>query len=674
MAYSTSTNASSVTFSSSSYYIVPWILLVAIAATPPAPLVVAFDVVPRACRIPTPTSSRIASVVRRGSTGGNYSVHRQRATRTTTTTTRLGLGKDSNDVDADDGGGGDDVDDRPAENIPRTGYSLADKMERNAEDGERFVTTLTPLIDAHPSFTSSMMSATTTTTTKTKTTTAMGSGSRRTKGGATLEFRYDASGFPVGYAEAISEDGGGKEEGEEDDDGGGIDEHDDIDDCGVARIDTISTLGDAGEEPARWLVSMGICAGGSNDDCDRGEGGIQEGGGGIDDDQTAVAAAMESYAMIDLPPYSDGLADEIRGYMNRPYRACDDDDVVVGTSEGGDGNGAGRRRTRRGKLDVILITNRQCVHYDASPGVYVTRKSDLGRWRAAFPDANVVMYRLDVPRECRGEITQVLDGYGPWGYDETRDGNGDGDGGGDRGGAFVETGRPLRIVEWDDDTKSRVLTRGETPPDDDDDGITSAAGIEEAVGGYDENVVVDDDDIDTVEDDSSMYTPDAIRKREGSYRLLAVYTPGHTFGSVTYVFPRRGICCSGYALPLDGSVDDIDDGINSYVDDDISDGASSSSSSPPTIGYGGGRSVPPPRGPRLDYRGYLATSASRPRQMSSALSLIDDYVDRFRVVLPARGDAVFLDQDADKRKRELMESVGLYKKIGDIYSRLGIVD
>ncbi|KAL3807456.1 hypothetical protein ACHAXA_002716 [Cyclostephanos tholiformis] len=266
----------------------------------------------------------------------------------------------------------------------------------------------------------------------------------------------------------------------------------------------------------------------------------------------------------------------------------------------------------------------------------------MSRWKRAFPDAKVIMYRLDVPRECRGEVTQILDGYGPWGYDET---NVD-------GGRFVETGRPLRIEEWDDDTKSRVLTRGEFPPDDD--GETS----EGWVGNNDRN---DDDG-----DDSSMYSPEAIRTREGAYRLLSVYTPGHTFGSVTYVFPERGICCSGYALPLDGSVDG---GGDVYVHDDGSDDGLAS----PIIGAGGSM-PPPPRGPRLDYRGYLATSASRPRQMSSALSLIEDYVDRFRVVLPARGDAVFLDPNTDTRRRELMESIGLYKKIGDIYSRLGIVE
>ena len=122
--------------------------------------------------------------------------------------------------------------------------------------------------------------------------------------------------------------------------------------------------------------------------------------------------------------------------------------------------------------------------------------------------------------------------------------------------------------------------------------------------------------------------------------------------------------CSGYALPLNssGGGDVFDD--KDYDDDDGGNGSS----------FGVVRTLPPPQGPRLDYQGYLATSASRPRQMSSALSLIDNYIDRFRVVLPARGDAVFLDAKVETRKRELMDSVGLYKKIGDIYSRLGIVE
>jgi len=457
-----------------------------------------------------------------------------------------------------------------------------------------------------------------------------------------LDFQYDESGFPIGYREVKD---GGDDEGED-----GAAGH-----MGVARIDTVSTLGDVGEEPVRWLISMG---GGDDDDTTTTD----------DDDDGGIA--VESYAMIDLPPYSDGLADEMRQFMDRaaadPEVGRDNDDDDEGNGNGNDSGGErkteAKTRTRRtGKLDVILITNRQCIHYDASPGVYVTRKSDMTSWKNAFPGAKVIMYRLDVPRECREGVTQALDGYGPWGYDENAE----------DGGRFVETGRPLTIVEWDDDTKSRVLTRGESPPDDADDDDDDRA-MAEGVGSDDDEEEDDDDDGGGGGgggDDFSEYSPEAIRRREGAHRLLAVYTPGHTYGSVTFVFPTRGICCSGYALPLDGSEyrDRYGAGDDVGGDDDVDGG--------PFVGVGGGGPMPPPpRGPRLDHRGYLATSASRPRQMSSALSLIDDYIDRFTVVLPARGDAVFLDRDADTRRRDLMESVGLYKRIGDIYARLGIVE
>jgi len=443
-------------------------------------------------------------------------------------------------------------DDRPTENIPRTGYSLADRME-NSENVERFGTTLTPIANDNIS--------------------------------VMLDIQYDVDGFPIGYHSESSETTDGN--------------------WGVARIDTVSSLGNAGEEPVRWLISMGEKKNFNNNDSE---------------DMNI------SYAMIDLPPYSDTLADEMRIFMDR---GSDQDNDIINNNV---------VTKRKGNLDVILITNGQCIHYDKSPGVYVTRKSDLTKWTTAFPNANVIMYRLDIPRDCREVVTQVLDGYGPWGYTEENIND----------KRFVETGRPLTIEEWDDDTKSRVLTRGETPPDD-----IVLTTVE------DNGNVDDDNNNDDEGQEDGEYSSDAIRKREDAYRLLAVYTPGHTFGSVSYVFPQRGICCSGYALPLDSSSGDI------FDDDHYDDGD----------GNGGViRTLPPPRGPRLDYQGYLATSASQPRQMSSALSLIDNYIDRFRVVLPARGDAVFLDAEVETRKRELMDSVGLYKKIGDIYSRLGIVE
>lgn len=442
-----------------------------------------------------------------------------------------------------------------AYNIPKTGFSLADQLEnKSSENRERFETILTPvLLDFND--------------------------------GNDVEIQYDQDGFPMKVQKVHNDQ-----------------EDNSVSHQGVARIDTFSTFGSIGEEPLRWLVSLGT--------------------------NERTGNEVESYAMIDLPPYSDRLADDIRAFMDPMHNATD-----PGSSE------------LKGRLSVILITNQQCIHYDSSPAVYVTRKSDLKKWKNAFPDAQVVMHRLDIPRECREEITQTLDGYGPWGWDEVGDGIDVRDVSiVENRGMFVETGRPLKIEEWDDDTKTKVLNLGDLPPDDQ---AEDDADIDSGIGG--------------VDNDNSLYSPEAIREREEKYRLLAVYTPGHSFGSVTYIFPQRGICCSGYTLPLESSG-------STLLEDDYGDADDES------VLAMSSNSIPRQQGPRLDYQGYLATSASRPRQMSSALSLINDYIDRFRVVLPARGDVVVLDTDTMTRKRELLESVGLYQKIGNIYSRLGIVE
>lgn len=373
-----------------------------------------------------------------------------------------------------------------------------------------------------------------------------------TGGEKVVEILYNDQGIPIGVKE--DEDGDEQQQQHE----------------GVARIDT-TTSDSIGEEPVRWLVSLKDPN--INDGC-------------------------QPYFMFDIPPYSDKLANEIKAFMDPNYN-----------------NSKGDTSKMKGKLDAILVTNQQSIHYDQSPGVYVTRTSDLEKWKKAFPEVKVIMYRLDQPRECRESVTQVLDGYGPWGWENADIG-------------FVETGRPLQVEEWDESTASNVIKMGETPPDD-----------------------RETEDADVQEDDE-LYSKDAIRKREDKYDLLAVYTPGHTFGSVTYVFPQRGICCSGYSLPMESAYDFVN------VEED-----------------GEYTSTPiAPQGPRLDYQGYIATSVSRPRQMSSASKLINDYIDRFAIVLPARGDVVFLDSDNDTRKRDLMENIGLYTKISEIYGRLGIAE
>ena len=460
-------------------------------------------------------------------------------------------------------------DDYKEYNIPKTGISLSDQLEtKSPENKERFETTLTPIVTGIIS-------------------------SNSDDDEKKIEFDYDDDGFPISYKE-IRED---------------TDADDEMDSSrhqGVARIDTISTLGNAGEEPVRWLVSL-------------------------DDTITGAAEGnkQESFALIDLPPYSDRLVNDIRSFMDPEYN----NNTTVATSSSSEDTIS----SSKANLDIILLTNQQCIHYDTSPGVYVKRKSELTKWKKAFPNAQVVMYRLDIPRECREEVTQVLDGYGPWGWEEVGEEGGSGEV--EVKNKFVETGRPLTIEEWDDDTKTKVLTQGELPPDDQVDNQE------------------DSDDDDTSDEEDELYSSEAIRKGEEKYRLLAVYTPGSTFGSVTYILPQRGICCSGHALPIESSG-------NTAIEDNYDEDDDFVSSSSPV----------PPQGPRLDYQGYLASSASRPRQMSSASALISSYIDRFRVVLPARGDIVFLDSDENTRKRELMESVGLYQKVSDIYNRLGIVE
>jgi hypothetical protein len=201
-------------------------------------------------------------------------------------------------------------------------------------------------------------------------------------------------------------------------------------------------------------------------------------------------------------------------------------------------------------LRLMLVTNRDSIHYDEAPSVYSTRRADLDLWIMAFPGLRIVAYRLDIPRDCRHAVAQVLDGYGPFALDEEQ---------ADLVGGnftFVETGRPLTLAEWEDDTAQDVLA-GKTPPDD---AVTTS-----------ESVELD-------------YTPLAIREREQGKRILAVYTPGFSFGSVSFVFPELGVCCSGFTVPVEDSRFDENEGVGAP-------------------------------GPAIDCRGYLAASKARKRQM-----------------------------------------------------------
>ena len=141
--------------------------------------------------------------------------------------------------------------------------------------------------------------------------------------------------------------------------------------------------------------------------------------------------------------------------------------------------------------------------------------------------------------------------------------------------------------------------------------------------------------------DETQYTPESIRNREQGKHLLAVYTPGHTHGTLSYVFPETNVVVSGFTIPIEDS-GVVNDG--QYV------------------------------APAMDARGYITTSgAGMVKQMESARHLVNTYGDRFGIVLPARDDPFFLDGlEENERKSALLRIIDQYDKIGQVYSQLGI--
>lgn len=333
---------------------------------------------------------------------------------------------------------------------------------------------------------------------------------------------------------------------------------------GVAQLVTTATLSGS-FEPVRYLVALSPPKNANSET----EHGLEE--------QVSTNARTE-YVMIDIPPFSPQLATRVKTYMGL-----------------------------NGRLLSILVTNRDAIHYDEAPAVFSTRRADLDLWLSAFSGLKIVAYRLDIPRDCRHAVSQILDGYGPFALQESADCD---------NFNFVESGRPLTYAKWNHDVAQDVLN-GKSPPDD----IISPA---------------------TSQDDGdAIYTPQAIRGREEGKRVLAVYTPGYSFGSVSYVFPETGVCCSGFTIPVE----------DARVEENLGIGST---------------------GPALDCRGYIASSKARKRQMESGKALVSTYGDRFDVVLPSRGDPLFLDGEVGKRKEILLDTIKQYERVGEIYEQLGI--
>eukprot|EP00559_Dactyliosolen_fragilissimus_P006480 CAMPEP_0184861106 /NCGR_PEP_ID=MMETSP0580-20130426/5873_1 /TAXON_ID=1118495 /ORGANISM="Dactyliosolen fragilissimus" /LENGTH=546 /DNA_ID=CAMNT_0027358485 /DNA_START=28 /DNA_END=1668 /DNA_ORIENTATION=- len=357
-------------------------------------------------------------------------------------------------------------------------------------------------------------------------------------------------------------------------------------------------------------------------------------GGGLEPMRYLVATSppptmdteIIDYVMIDIPPYSDQLVQDIHNFMNHRNHVENENESE---KENAESSSSSPSSLPKGRLVAILTTSMSAIHYDESSAVYVTRKSDLLHWKKAFPQMEIIMYRLDTPRDCKDIVTQSLDGYGPWAMTQTTtvddDNNNDNDNL-DKKWTFKETGRPLTILEWDEDTQKRVLDNGEIPPDD-----------------QEEN----DNNENEEEEDQLLYTPQAIRQREENKDILAIYTPGHTPGSLTYIFPKMNLCFSGYAIPLE----------DSRTSSNTAGGANTA-------------------GPALDYRGYITTNrAGIDRQVQSARHVICTYGDRFDTILPCSSDGLSLEMMSNHEDRvgALLNLLRQYEELGQIYEKLGIL-
>ena len=294
---------------------------------------------------------------------------------------------------------------------------------------------------------------------------------------------------------------------------------------------------------------------------------------------SGASKSATQYVLVDVPPFSDELVTELKEFMGNA-----DSEIVA-----------------------MVSTGRDAIHYDDAVAMYTARQSDLWQWTNRFPQMRIIMYRLDTPRDCQEMVSQKLDGNGPWAFKEGNTEPKDGGNGNKDMPLFIETGRPLTEALWDEELFERITSEGVKPP--------------------------------RKEYNDDLYTPEAIRKREDGHRMLAVATPGHTYGAMSYVFPETGVVTSGATIPIESFSDDNKDFVDQV-------------------------------GPALDYRGYIANSFDVVLQMSSARKLVEVYSDRFEAVLSTKHDPFILR--TRERKSILLEIIDHYDSIGRVYERLGI--
>eukprot|EP00934_Nitzschia_sp_Nitz4_P006886 Nitzschia sp. Nitz4//scaffold20_size174350//102778//104160//NITZ4_002110-RA/size174350-processed-gene-0.277-mRNA-1//1//CDS//3329541833//6876//frame0 len=311
----------------------------------------------------------------------------------------------------------------------------------------------------------------------------------------------------------------------------------------VAQITTSSS--DFDPQPFRYLVGLSNAS----------------------DTSASPQPGIFDFALVDVPPFSEGLAEAMKSFMGK-----------------------------NGRLSCILITSREAVYYDDPDGDYSRPKSELHLWLKAFPSTSLVVSRLDARRDFRPFVTDLLDGDGPFAWDESQPKN----------ATFVDHGIPRVVVNWDerDYGPHKILLNPS----------------KEFLEQYEKE---------HPNDEKLDFGPEATRKREWGKRILAVNTPGRSSGSLSYIFPEVGLCASGYSIPLEDS--------------------------------GSGTEF----SPKVDHLGYISTSkVGLAVQMRFTTQLVENYIDRFDVVLLSLGGAVALRGDTGERRQSLMSVVNKYAALG----------
>ena len=77
----------------------------------------------------------------------------------------------------------------------------------------------------------------------------------------------------------------------------------------------------------------------------------------------------------------------------------------------------------------------------------------------------------------------------------------------------------------------------------------------------------------------------------------------------------------------------------------------------------------------MDYRGYVTTSEAIGLQMKSAREVVEIYGDRFKTMLPSKGNIQYMGYlTTEERKGALLDVIDQFDEIGKAYSQVGTAD